>query len=533
MKEISIRTPFSDVQEKVTFNNYLPEATCKNKSGLEEMSPYCRINSSEEIICDISNLNMPVPVAQIVQVIKNRYPAIAINSIINIVHAKIAQMFTAKRIKYLEIGKAGYPNYYSTLFMPSGMGKDRISNELDEYVFFPFKNWFKNAVLELKQNRKLEIEQQANIKFPDEKQTKAKELYIKEKIKEFRNMTIEVSDGTREGIYYDAKVFKEAGFGSLMIKFAELGQYLNKMTSEQTLFFNILFEAYDGKIISKSIKTEQRQENIEDIPVNTLMYSDPTLFKGSSLEKIFNLLMEAGLGRRCIITFMDKKEPYKIEKNAKEALKQEKQYYQDLKALGEKLYEIFESVQFKNCYELLEDTNINVFYPYKVKLDELENQTVNTLLQKEIKSRELKALKIACMYACINHPQECYINTKDMEMAIETTERLSKDFYSFIRYRPSFEDKYDRMLQFFLENEGKYFSKTELMTNHRQKFGYSRDKFIKNFENDMAIVADMAKSENYTLEKRLINNNSGTEYRLVHLETKELSSGVKELGDLI
>ena len=84
-----------------------------------------------------------------------------------------------------------------------------------------------------------------------------------------------------------------------------------------------------------------------------------------------------------------------------------------------------------------------------------------------------------------------------MKMAIATVERLSKDFLTFVEYRPVFEDKYDRMLQFFLKNEGKYFSKTELMTKHRQKFGYSRDNFRKNFEYDIEIVAEMAKSENY------------------------------------
>ena len=120
-----------------------------------------------------------------------------------------------------------------------------------------------------------------------------------------------------------------------------------------------------------------------------------------------------------------------------------------------------------------------------------------------------------------------------MKMAIATVERLSKDFLTFIEYRPVFEDKYDRMLQFFLKNEGKYFSKTELMTKHRQKFGYSRDNFRKNFEYDIEIVAEMAKSENYALVKRPINNNSGNEYSLVYVEAQELSQDVMELDDLI
>lgn len=140
---------------------------------------------------------------------------------------------------------------------------------------------------------------------------------------------------------------------------------------------------------------------------------------------------------------------------------------------------------------------------------------------------------MSCLYASINHPKESYINPLDMKMAIATVERLSKDFLTFVEYRPVLEDKYDRMMQFFLKNEGKYFSKTELMTKHRQKFGCSRDNFRKNFENDIEIVAEMAKSENYALVKRPINNNSGTEYGLVRVATEELSQYASELDDLI
>ena len=533
MIEVSITMPFDEIQNLKEVNKYSSNVAYKETVCRQDFHPYYDTEASREIDCDISDLHMPEPIAQLVTVIKNRYPAITVNSIINMVHTKIAQMLTAKRIKYIEIGSSGYPNYYSIIFMPSGAGKDRLSNELDKYVMFPFQKWFELNVNVLKQNREITIRQEADTKFLDEKQEKQKEIYINKKLKGFRNLVIEISDGTREGLYCDAKAFKEAEFGSLMIKFAELGQYMSSMTTEQKLFFNTLFEAYDGKIVSKCIKSEQRRESIEDIPVNTLMYSDPTLFKGSNLEKIFNALMETGLGRRCIITFMDKEEPYEMETDGNKYHKEEEKYYRDLKALGEKFYKIFDSIKPNTCYELADETSINVFHPYKVKLSKLNKKTSNTLLKKEIKSRELKVLKMSCLYASINHPEESYINPLDMKMAIATVERLSKDFLTFVEYRPVFEDKYDRMLQFFLKNEGKYFSKTELMTKHRQKFGYSRDNFRKNFEYDIEIVAEMAKSENYALVKRPINNNSGNEYSLVYVEAQELSQDVMELDDLI
>ena len=476
---------------------------------------------------------MPKPLAQAVQIMKRQHPECSMNSIINIVLAKNAQMLTGgKGIKYVEKGRTGYCNYYGINFMPSGAGKDLMSDELDNFLYYPFRNWFKCTVQELREKFRFELEKEAKREFPEEDKQKQRKKYVDEKMKEFGNIVLEVSDGTREGLFRDAKVLKKAGFGSLMLKIAELGQYLKNMTTDQGLFFNVIFEAYGGTIRAKSIKGEHREEDVENLPVNILFYSDPTVFK-SELSKIFNLLMETGLSRRCIMTFMSELESYEMEPDGIKALKAEEKYYSDLKAIGLQLYEIFEKVENNAQYELTEETYVKVFYPYKFKLKSMADKEENKLIQKEIRSRLLKALKISCQYASLNHPKVLFINPEDIEMAIDTVERLSADFVKFLNYRPSYDDRCDRIFKFFLENIDKEFKKNDLTTVHFKQFGISRSKFKKSFDDDMGIVAEIAQYKGYRLLSKPINNNSGSAYWLTTAKSENLSDGIQELEDLI
>ncbi len=533
MKKVELNAPFDESAEEETQTiNFFKGTDNELKPDLKILTPYNATVASEVLVCSTGGLKMPKILAQLVMTIKKQYQGIPVNAIINMVLSKCAQMITAKRIKYIEYSNIGYPNYYAIIFMPSGTGKDRMSDDLDKYVFFPFRQWFKFHVGELEKSRKLKAEHEAIKRYPEQEQEKQRKAFIKEQTKEFRKMVIEVSDGTREGLYCDAKAFKQAPFGSLMLKNAEFGRYLDNMKTEQRLFLNVLFEGYGGIIRSKCIKGDQREENVEDVALNALLYSDPTLFK-SSIENFFYELMQTGLNRRSVITFASETEPFEMEKDPKKADEATRKYYSDLKAIGEKLYNIFHSIESNAMYERTQDTLINVFYPYKLKLTELVNNNDKESMKREITSRELKALKISCLYACINHPNECLIEPEDMEMAIDTIERLSKDFSKFLNYRPKMTDRFDRLFQLFLDNQNKTFTKTELVNEHYQLSGYSRKYFRKNFDECIEIVEDIASQKGYILNKVSINNNSGFEYSLIPMKSEDLSDGIKNLKDLI
>ena len=416
--------------------------------------------------------------------------------------------------------------------MPSGTGKDRLSKELDKIVFYPFRIWFKYAVERAKMQRKIDLEVEAQNKFPEKEQYSQREKFVKEGMKEFRNLVIEVSEGTREGLYADAKAFKQANFGSLMIKMSELGQYIKNMKGDDVLFFNNLFDGYDGTIHSKCTKSGIREEDITDIPVNALLYSDPTLFKGD-LEKIFEMLMKSGLNRRCHTTFTGEQQFCELEPDAEKAYKTEQKYYSDLKALGLELIEIFEQIKPNSQYELTRETYVKVLYPYRLKLAQLAKNEDNILIKQEIISRELKAIRTAADFASLNHPTELAINPEDMEMAIDTEEILSEDFRNFLTFRPTYDDKYDRIFNFFLENFGIEFKKSDLVTKHCKTFRISREKFRKSFDDDINVVSEIAVSKGYQLLSKEINNNSGKAYWLTNADPEPLSDGAVGLEDLI
>ena len=153
---------------------------------------------------------------------------------------KIAQMMTCKRVKYKEFEKIDNPNYYTIVFLPSGGGKDRISNDLDDYVFKPFRDWFKENAEKYYSKKKQQIQEE----YTNSKNKQIKAL-IKEAEKSIRYPILEVVDGTQEGLFEDAKVLNEAGFGAITYKMSEFGMFLETAQNTEKQFLGCLYDGYD------------------------------------------------------------------------------------------------------------------------------------------------------------------------------------------------------------------------------------------------------------------------------------------------
>jgi hypothetical protein len=169
-------------------------------------------------------------------------------------------------------------------------------------------------------------------------------------------------------------------------------------------------------------------------------------------------------------------------------------------------------------------------HPYCIEIVKLANKNKeNDFLNKEIRSRELKILKLSGLFAALNHPTKLIIDETDVKQAISTVEQLSKDFKSFIDYKPLKNDNYELLFNFLINNLGKAFLKTGLINRYRD-FGFKRDLFRKNFIDIIQIVAEMAIEKNYYLQKELVNNNSGLAISIVKNNIgASLPQGVKEL----
>lgn len=452
--------------------------------------------------------------------------------VFSVIIALLAKWLTAKRVKLKEFKSKKYPNFYFLAFAPSGTGKDRIFDDLNSFLFKPFYDWFEAKVTEYTENKKIEIEQEAFFAFPDHKQAGKKERYIKEKMAEIGVLIMEITDGTREGLYRDAKAFSLAGFGSLFVKHSEFLLFAKDATSDQKVYFDQLNESYNGKIASKSIKGEDRAKDITDIPVNAFFHSDPTLFQ-HDFKSQFMQRLATGLARRSIIIFQEKRKEKSIEKDSEKALQKEKIFFKCLEILSKELFDIFEKIAEASEFELMDETFKKIFYPYKLQLQAELQETDEALISLEIPSRELKALKLSNIYACLRHPKEHIITPEDMKEAISSVEWLSKDLKKFIAYKPRYTDKYDCLFNFFLENIDKAFTKTELISKHYREFGVSRDKVREQFDDFIEIMQDIASEKGLFFEIQEINNRSGKSFKLTKIMDKPLNKSVKEIDLLI
>ena len=238
----------------------------------------------------MTKIRSPKIMNETLDVFSNRYVNTSKTAITSIQLLKVAQMITSKGVRYKNLDTIDIPNYYAIVLLPSGGGKDRISNEYDNLIFKPFRDWFKEKAEAYYLEKKQKIQEE----YTDKNNKPIKQL-IKEAEKSIRYPVLEVVDGTQEGLFEDAKTLKEARFGAITYKMSEFGMFLDSAQNTEKQFLGCLYDGYDGKIPSKSIKHGKREASIEDMPVNCLFLSDPTLFSSGNLKNMFNLLMQTGL----------------------------------------------------------------------------------------------------------------------------------------------------------------------------------------------------------------------------------------------
>ena len=446
--------------------------------------------------------------------IKARYPWVSTTIILLFVIVKISQAVTAKRIRYKEFENVKFPNIFVTVLMGSGFGKDKIINDLDTLVFAEFRNWCYKEFEKFKNRAGNKTDQE----------TKSSEQ------QELREMVLEITDGTKEGLTSDAELFSKVGIGSLFIENSEFGNFLANPTLDQKQLYYQFYHAYDSKIISKCIQGKARKRNIEDVPVNLLLSSDPTLFE-YNLKETFNTDLKTGFMRRLLLGYQAVKEPYTIEPVAKKSRRAKDKYGVNLKILGEYFFEIFKKIDLNAIYALTDEAYDEILYPYITRLQKLECVEENPLLVNEIPSRELKVIRLSAIYACLNHPCELVIMPKDIKQAIDTVEMISVDLCKFLKLDSNLESNCESLLEFFIAHKGEEFT-TDLKQNYFRYSGLSKREFNKNFKALIESISLMATSRGYILNEALTGN-SGVKYTLISIQSEDLSDGIQELEDLI
>ena len=242
--------------------------------------------------------SMPVIFTDIVSTFKKKHKRASIKMILAIAISNFSFMLTSKRVQYKEQEKLGFPNFYTIIFAPSGCGKDSVSNDFKEYVFKDFNAWFVENAQKYKHEAEEKIRKTAEKQFAGAKQEKQKQAYIREQILKIRNMVLEMNNGTAEGFFEEAKVRSIADFGAIYIKITEFAKYYINSSPSDKQFFDMFFKAFDGIIQSKSIKGNNREEDVTGVPVNCLLMTDISMFQDIKSKKDFMRELDTGFARR-------------------------------------------------------------------------------------------------------------------------------------------------------------------------------------------------------------------------------------------
>lgn len=491
------------------------------------------INSNAFIIPDNpskSNVkdNMPAIVGDIVTLLQTRLIDLSFNCCLNMLIYMLFAMISSKRVyikKHADSVMKITLSWYAIVFSGSGTGKDYCIKILKELIFKKYYDvWFLDKINDFIKKEEYRIKQEANTLYSDDADIK-KNLYIKNELAKVRKPKTEIIQGTQEGLYAEAKVLDSAKFGSLNIRNSEYGRYIKTRTVEKEMFDNCLYNGYDGNIESKAIKGNAGEENINNLPVNMLCYSDYSIFI-NEMKNTFNDFMEAGIGRRAIFSFQAKRPLKTIDKNNNDS----RVFELNALNLGDKLFNIFVSIKNEAQFTLSKSAN-DIYIDY-VNYLRKNAYNLDSLFEKEFLSREYKALKLSCVYAALNHPGEQSIKDTDIKQAIYTIQTLSNDLSAFYNYRPETKDIYNSYYSVLKNNLEQRYTKMDLIKEF-MKFGAGREKIRKNFDEIIDTLKEMAIDDGYRLDSKPINNNSGNEYFLYKIPSGELNDNIKKLEKLI
>lgn len=219
--------------------------------------------------------------------------------------AKVASMMRAQ----IELHDGGLVpiNMYALNLAPSGFGKGKATNILEDQVLKLFRERFLSETFMLAANdnfAKVAVARAKKKKTDPDQERVAVET-------EFHNygpMLFSFDSATPAAIKQMRSKLLLANAGSMCFEMDEVGSnFANNID-----VLNTFIELYDvGKIKQKLIKNTQENRRNEEIhgrtPTNMMLFGTPTkLLDGSKLEQEFFTMLETGYARRMLFGYIDK-----------------------------------------------------------------------------------------------------------------------------------------------------------------------------------------------------------------------------------
>ena len=215
-------------------------------------------------------------------------------ALINVVNAKLTYMLSLGGAKFRQYtnGNDIILSYYGINFLPSGWGKDRVPNLINQNLINFTQDYMERVIKDYKE----EYEQQEEYKIRqlDKKQQKQAEFELQQKINNFRYLNTEIHDATVLGLYADAEIISRIGKGSLFLRIEELGDYIDGITTgnkQKKELFEKLKEISDGRFTATTISGDNKRRTLNNIPVSALLYSDFENFKTTRNREYLNKML--------------------------------------------------------------------------------------------------------------------------------------------------------------------------------------------------------------------------------------------------
>lgn len=393
----------------------------------------------------------------------------------------------ALRVQFQEYRNANknFPNLFTAIYAPSSIGKGFANELIDADLLAPLYQYLEEEEVKYIEYREIQLYRDYTAKYCEKTGKKPTELtekedkkiadQVKEELTKERTIAIgSGAQGTAEGIYADAEALARRRSGAVRIFQAEQGLFCEKPDNNQRKFLAALFEAYSNRFEGRSTMGRS-YGTIKTVGCVATFLSAPDIIKKN---KAYKEKQNTGLGRR-VLTIIQTDKNKKITRARSRESEEAKQI---LKSVGDRLCGvILKPLIDINCfdqnniekpvgalYTLKEGLYDNLYIPFAESCDVLHNEIANTtgdeLYMMSVGEYPLRALKIATLYAIINHPNRFEVDEKDFKQAIHTVKELDC-MKEFSQYRPPEEEESDPIAvisKALIASPQKQMNKTEL-----------------------------------------------------------------------
>lgn len=349
-------------------------------------------------------------------------------ALINVVNAKLTYMLSLGGAKFRQYtnGNDIILSYYGINFLPSGWGKDRVPNLINQNLINFTQDYMERVIKDYKE----EYEQQEEFKIRqlDKKQQKQAEFELQQKINNFRYLNTEIHDATVLGLYADAEIISRIGRGSLFLRIEELGDYIDGITTgnkQKKELFEKLKEISDGRFTATTISGDNKRKTLNNIPVSALLYSDFENFKTTRNREYLNKMLRTGISRRSFI-FMEEIKPV----NQAIPSFEKQRALTEAQQLSEEIRNIFNNIQ-PNAYLMSEEAHARIDRYKNECIDKYNEEVAQkniTIQGLDIKESWWKILKLGVVYHILNEPHNILIRESDIEEAIDFYKNICGSF---------------------------------------------------------------------------------------------------------